>query len=168
MKFFISALLFLSFNSYACFAQPEGLYEEHLATFFSYLGLGIFVVIASISLRIYINRERFWVPVIALLSLGYYPFYMFQLSKFGQGDYGGSCGIPGQIEAAKILLIGASLILLYEALVFLVIKYQNKNSIQQSINISIVHFLYPFSVQLNVCNVGRTAVIYINTNAIFC
>jgi hypothetical protein len=130
MKFSVLVLLtLLSLNVSACFVQPEGLYDEHLTLFFRYLGLAAFASILSIASRVYINRNRFWVPILALVSFGYYPFYMLQLSRFGYDDYGGSCGIPGQIEAAKILLIGTSLILLYEILVFLFTKYRDRNAI---------------------------------------
>jgi hypothetical protein len=122
-------LSLLSLDANACFSPPEGLYDEHVTLFFSDLGLAILASIVSIVLSVYINKYRFWVPILALVSFGYYPFYMFQLSKFGYDDYGGSCGIPGQVEAGKILLIGTSIILLYEVFVFLFIKYRDKNAI---------------------------------------
>ena len=125
MKFLIILSLFiLSFTTQACMFQPEGLVEKHIQQFLYFLIASAIVFFLIFIIRYLHNKSRIWVPTIAVLGFGYFPFTSYILEYAGLSGFSGACGQPGLVYTGKFLLVGLSVILAYE--LFKYFKYRCK------------------------------------------
>ena len=119
-QFLLLILIFLSFTTNACVLPPEGLTEKHHTQFNLLIAASLFIVVITLLLRIKHQKSRLWVPIIAILVFGYFPFGLYVLEHYGILS-GGLCGRPGLISVGQVCLIGCLVIFIYE--LYKYIKY---------------------------------------------
>ena len=117
------AFLFLPFNALGCFVQPEGLYEQQISEVNNILLVCVILLVLSAVLRLFVVPSRVWQPLFIASIYGYYPFSLYFWDRLGSSDFGGLCGIPGTVYAAKMLLYGMIAIFAYELIIFARHKY---------------------------------------------
>jgi hypothetical protein len=110
--------LITSFNSVACFVQPEGLTEQHETQLIDYLIFAGVLMTAALFIRASYNIQKIWVPILLLVIFGYFPMYLYMLEIAGVSPYSGSCGAPGFVYIGKVLAIGMACIFALEVVLF--------------------------------------------------
>ena len=118
------ALIFLSFTAHACMVPPEGLAEKHIQQFLYLLVASAVLLPLIFIIRSVHNKNRLWVPTLAVLAFGYVPFTSFMAEHAGLSGFGGACGRPGLVQTGQVLLIGISVIFAYE--LFKYFKHRRK------------------------------------------
>ena len=112
-------------HSYACFATPEGLYEQQRDTALLLATISVFFTFGAFVIRLLTNRNRIWVTVLWLSVLGYVPVVWYFYSFSDLSHYNGQCGVPGLVVSAKLLLAVSTFILLYEIIICIISKVKN-------------------------------------------
>jgi len=115
---------FISFGASACFVPPKGLIEAHNNQFDLLVLSSLIIAILALSVRLFYQKSRLWVPAIAVLAFGYFPFILFNLESYGIIGPGGACGRPGMVQVGQICLGGYFAILCYE--LFKYFKFRRK------------------------------------------
>jgi hypothetical protein len=118
------ALIFLSFTANACMVPPEGLSEKHIQQFLYLLIASAVLLPLIFVVRFVHNKNRLWVPTLAVLAFVYVPFTSYIMEYAGLSGFGGACGRPGLVHTGKVLLIGISVIFAYE--LFKYFKHRRK------------------------------------------
>ena len=125
--FFITLVSVLVFTLgstavFACFAEPDGLIDEQRALVLRNIRLAAGLYVFAIGMRVISNARRAWVPVLALVILGYVPVNWYWYARSDLSHYAGQCGVPGIVDASWSLVLVAVAIALYEGGVLLVKK----------------------------------------------
>lgn len=125
MKFLgFLALILLSFTANACMVPPEGLAEKHIQQFLYLLIASVVLLPLIFVVRFLHNKNRLWVPSLAVLAFVYVPYSSYILEYAGLSGFGGACGRPGLVHTGQVLLTGISVIFAYE--LFQYLKHRRK------------------------------------------
>ena len=125
MKFLgFLALILLSFSANACMVSPEGLAEKHIQQFLYLLITSVVLLPLIFVVRFLHNKNRLWVPSLAVLAFVYVPYSLYILEYAGLSGFGGACGHPGLVHTGQVLLTGISVIFAYE--LFKYLKHRRK------------------------------------------
>lgn len=111
--------------SFACFAPPEGLSDSHELIFAERVGVSFVLFISALTFRFLSQKTRLWVPALLGLSFGYVPVVMYVLFMEGIAGPGGACGRPELLEMANVILIGTTVLALYECIYWFRRKRKN-------------------------------------------
>ncbi|WP_394132969.1 hypothetical protein [Shewanella maritima] len=122
--FIFLAVLFSS-NAIGCFVQPEGLGESHELIFSQKVGIGFLLFLLALVFRFFAQKSRLWVPTLFGISFGYLPILQYVLYWEGIAGPGGMCGRPELLEMGNVILVGFSVIALYELIYFVRIRRTN-------------------------------------------
>lgn len=126
MRFmYIFIAFFYSNRAIACFIQPEGLAQQHEATFLQMLALSAVFCALALIMRFLSGSKRLWVPMLWFLGVGYVPVTMYILVMEGIAGSGGVCGRVMLLDIGQTLTISFAFILAYEIYRYCKIKYYN-------------------------------------------